>query len=181
MSNETMYAKARQAFNDGHSTGVTNKQKAEILRDIWIAHDGRWFIKTASEQGFDVATKLNLAVQKSFGKTEMKRLRREFGGVEIKNIDDLHRFLVIASDVYCPVEHKYEYNVIDENNLSVKILQCYVHFNVSLAGTTKIHKCAGKTRFEAWLKGLGLDGEIINPAETATCGGQCEFIFKINR
>ena len=180
MNNETMTTKARPAFNGDPSTGVTDKQKAEILRDIWIAHDGRWFIKTASEHGFDVATKLNLAVQKPFGKTEMKRLMKALGGAEVKNIEDLHRFLVVASDVYCPVEHKYAYTIIDENNLSVKILQCYVHYNVSLAGTTEIHKCAGKTRFEAWLKGLGLDGEIINPAETATCGGQCEFFFKIN-
>ena len=34
-------------------------------------------------------------------------------------------------------------------------------------------------RFEAWLKGLGLDGEIISTAKIATCGGSCEFIFKI--
>lgn len=159
---------------------VTAKQKADILRDIWIAHDGRWFLKTTMEESFDLATKLNLAVQRSFGKIEMKRLVKELGGVGIKTIEDLKEFMVVASDIYCPEEHKYRYDVIDENNLSVKILQCYVHFNVSLAGTAAIHQCAGKTRFEAWLKGLNLDGEIINPSETNNCHGKCEYIFKIN-
>lgn len=159
---------------------VSDRQKAEILRDIWIAHDGRWFIKTAAGKGFDVATELNLAVQESFGKTEMKRLLKEFGGSRIENIQDLHWFLVTASEVYCPAEHKYVYRVIDEDKISLKILQCYVHINVSLAGNTGVHTCAARTRFEAWLKGLGLNGEIINTAETGTCGGSCDFVFKIN-
>ncbi len=179
MSQVTMNTKVSNGFKGDLSIAVTDKQKTEILRDIWIAHDGRWFIKTAAGKGFDVATELNLAVQESFGKIEMRRLLKEFGGAKVKNITDLHRFLVTASEVYCPVEHKYEYKVIDENTLSLKILQCYVHINVSMAGNAEIHTCAAKTRFEAWLKGLGLKGKIMNTAKTATCGGACEFIFKI--
>jgi len=169
MSQVTMNTKVSNGFKGDLSIAVTDKQKTEILRDIWIAHDGRWFIKTAAGKGFDVATELNLAVQESFGKTEMRRMLKEFGGVKVKNIKDLHWFLVTASDVYCPVEHKYEYKVIDENILSLKILQCYVHINVSLAGNAEIHTCAARIRFEAWLKGLRLNGEIINSAQIATC------------
>ncbi|MDT8369193.1 MAG: hypothetical protein RQ745_08285, partial [Longimicrobiales bacterium] len=39
---------------------------------------------------------LNLEVTKSFGKTEIKRLLTEIGKIEIKSIEDLKGFLVIA-------------------------------------------------------------------------------------
>jgi len=137
---------------DTKNNFLTAKQKEKVLRDIWIAHDGRWFLKTAEKLGFDTATQLNLAVTKSFAKTEIKRLLKEIGKPEINKIGDLRDFLLVASDLYCPLEHKYEYSIIDKNNLSVKILQCYVHKNVSLAGTAEIHQCAGKQRFISWLE-----------------------------
>ena len=158
---------------------LSAKQKEEILRDIWIAHDGRWFLKTAEKLGFDIATQLNLAVTKSFGKTEIKRLLKEIGKPEIAKIDDLRDFLLIASDLYCPLEHKYEYSIINKNNLSVKILQCYVHKNVSHAGTTEIHQCAGKQRFISWLEALALKGTVSNSQNTNNCNGECEYIFTI--
>lgn len=106
---------------------LSSAQKEQILRDIWIAHDGRWFLKSAGKLGFDIATQLNLSVTKSFGKTEIKRLVSEIGKIEIKCIEDLKDFMLVASDLYCPVDHKYEFSIIDKNNLSAKILQCYVH------------------------------------------------------
>lgn len=158
---------------------LSAKQKEKILRDIWIAHDGRWFLKTAEKLGFDIATQLNLAVTKSFGKTEIKRLLKEIGKPEINKIDDLRDFLLVASDLYCPFEHKYEYSIINKNNLSVKILQCYVHKNVSLAGTTEIHQCAGKQRFISWLEALELKGTVSSSKNTNNCNGECEYIFNI--
>ena len=158
---------------------LSSSQKEKILRDIWIAHDGRWFLKTAGKLGFDVATQLNLEVAKSFGKTEIKRLLSEIGKTEINCVEDLRKFLLIASDLYCPVDHKYEYIIIDKNNLSVQILQCYVYKNVSLAGTTEIHQCAGKQRFISWLEALGLKGTVSNSSNTNDCNGMCEYIFNI--
>jgi hypothetical protein len=158
---------------------LSSSQREQILRDIWIGHDGRWFLKNASKLGFDVATQLNLAVTKSFGKTEITRLLSEFGKIEIKNIGDLADFLIVASEIYCPPDHKYEYSVIDKDNLSVKILQCYVFINVSLAGTTQMHQCAGKQRFNSWLEALDLKGTVLNLKNTDNCNGKCEFIFNI--
>lgn len=158
---------------------LSSSQRERILRDIWIAHDGRWFLKSAGKLGFDVATQLNLAVTKSFGKTEIKRLLSEIGEIDIKCIENLKGFLLIAADIYCPVDHKYEYSVIDKNNLSVKIFQCYVHKNVSLAGTTDIHQCAGKQRFISWLEALNLKGTVANSKNTNDCNGTCEYIFTI--
>lgn len=164
---------------DIKENALSAEQKETVLRDIWIAHDGRWFLKTAGEFGFDAATKLNLAVTKSFGKTEIKRLIQEIGKPEINNIEAFKDIMVIASDIYCPVEHIYEYSIIDENNLSAKILQCYVHKNVSLAGTTEIHQCAGKNRFISWIEAMELNGTVSNSQNTNSCNGECEFIFTI--
>lgn len=164
---------------DKKNNFLTAKQKEKVLRDIWIAHDGRWFLKTAERLGFDIATQLNLAVTKSFGKTEIKSLLKEIGKPEIINIDELKGFFLVASDLYCPFEHKFEYSIIDKNNLSVKILQCYVHKNVSLAGTTEIHQCAGKQRFISWLEALELIGTVSNSCNTNSCNGKCEFVFTI--
>lgn len=158
---------------------LSSAQKEQILRDIWIAHDGRWFLKSAVKLGFDIATQLNLSVTKSFGKTEIKTLLSEIGKIEIKSIEDLKNFMLVASDLYCPVDHKYEYSIIDKSNLSVKILQCYVHKNVSLAGTTDIHQCAGKQRFISWLEALNINGTVTNPKNTNDCNGTCEYIFNV--
>jgi hypothetical protein len=164
---------------DNTNNILTARQKEIVLRDIWIAHDGRWFLKTAEKLGFDIATQLNFAVTKSFGKTEIRRLHQEIGKIVITNIAELRNILLVASDLYCPFEHKYEYSIIDENSLSVKILQCYVHKNVSLAGTTEIHQCAGKQRFISWLEALELRGTISNSYNTNNCNGKCEYVFTI--
>jgi len=50
---------------------LTAEQREKILRENWVSHDGRWFLKTAQELGFDVANRLNQIVIRSMGKTEL--------------------------------------------------------------------------------------------------------------
>jgi hypothetical protein len=158
---------------------LTPEQREKLLRDIWILNDGRWFLKSVEQLGFDAATQLNLAVVKSIGKTEMKQLLAETGYGEIRNIEDLKTLMEIASPLYFPVEHKYEFKVVDSNTFVGHVLECYVYKMVSKAGTTGIHQCAGKTRFDSWIEAMGLDGEVINEKNTNDCNGTCEIIFKI--
>jgi hypothetical protein len=158
---------------------LTPEQKEKLLRDIWVLNDGRWFLKSAEQFGFDAATKLNLAVVKSIGKTEMKQLLAVTGYGEIKNIEDLKTLMEIASPIYFPEEHKYEFKVLDDNTFVGHVLECYVYKMISKAGTTDIHRCAAKTRFDSWIEAMGLDGEIINEKNTNNCNGTCEIIFKI--
>jgi len=158
---------------------LTSGQKEKILRNIWILHDARWFIKSIGEFGFDAATKLNLTVVKSIGKTEMKLLMAEIDYGEIKNIEDFKAIMESAADLYFPEEHKYEFKILDENSFLGHVLECYVHKNVSKAGTTDIHQCAAKQRFDSWLEALGLEGEVIADKNTNNCNGTCKIIFKI--
>ena len=158
---------------------LTFEQKEKLLRNIWLLHDGRWFLKSAEQFGFDTATKLNLAVVKSIARTEMEQLLAETNFSVIRNIKDLKALMDIAALLYFPEEHKYEFKVVDHNTFIGYVLECYVHKMVSKAGTTAIHRCAAKLRFDSWCQAMGLDGEVINEKNTDNCNGTCEIIFKI--
>jgi hypothetical protein len=155
------------------------EQREKLLRNIWQLHDGRWFLKSVEQFGFDIATKLNLAVVKSIARTEMKQLLAETDFSEVRNIKDLQALMEIAALVYFPEEHKYEFKVVNNNTFVGHVLECYVYKMVSKAGTTAIHQCAAKLRFDSWCQAMGLDGEVINEKNTNNCNGTCEIIFKI--
>jgi hypothetical protein len=156
----------------------TAEQKEKLLRNIWLLHDGRWFLKSVEQFGFDTATKLNLAVVKSIARTEMKQLLAETDFGEVRNMRDLQILMEIAALLYFPEEHKYEFEVVDNNTFVGHVLECYVHKMVSRAGTTAIHRCAGKLRFDSWCQAMGLEAEVINEKDTSNCNGTCDIIFK---
>lgn len=158
---------------------LTPKQKEKLLRNIWLLHDGRWFLKSVEQFGFDTATKLNLAVVKSIARTELKQLLAESGFGEVRSIKDLKALMEIASPLYFPEEHKYEFEVVDDNTFVGHVLECYVYKMVSKAGTTAIHQCAAKMRFDSWCEAMELDGEAINEKNTNNCNGACKIIFRI--
>ena len=158
---------------------LTPEQREKLLRNMWLLQDGRWFVKSVEELGFEAATKLNLTVARSMGKTEMKQLLTETGYGEIRNIQDLEALMETASSLFFPKEHKYEIRVVDDDTLLGRVLECYVYKMVSKAGTTEIHQCAAKPRFESWLKAANLDGEVIKEKNTSNCNGTCEIVFKI--
>jgi hypothetical protein len=158
---------------------LTAQQKEKLLRNIWLLHDGRWFLKSVEQFGFDTATKLNLAVVKSIAGTEIKQLLAEADFGEVRNMKDLQALMETAALLYFPEEHKYEFKVVDDNTFVGHVLECYVHKMVSKAGTTGIHQCAAKLRFDSWCQAMGLDGEVINEKDTGSCNGTCDIIFKI--
>jgi len=155
------------------------RQKEKLLRNIWLLHDGRWFLKSVEQFGFDGATKLNLAVVKSIARTEIKQLLAETNFGEVKNMRDLQTLMEIAALLYFPKEHKYEFKIVDSNTFVGHVLECYVHKMVSKAGTTAIHRCAAKLRFDSWCQAMGLDGEVINEKDANNCNGTCEILFRI--
>jgi len=158
---------------------LTTEQREKMLRNLWLLHDGRWFLKAIGEFGFDTATKLNLTVTKSFGKTEIKQLREETGFKKITNIKDFKAIMEIAADLLFPEDHKYEFKILDRDTFLGRVLECYVYKNVSKAGITAIHQCAAKTRFSSWLEAFDLQGKIIADKNTNNCNGSCDIIFKI--
>jgi hypothetical protein len=159
---------------------LTARQKEKLLRNIWLRHDGRWFLKSAGQFGFDSATRLNLAVVKSIARTEMKQLVAETNFGQVRNMKDLQALMEIAALLYFPREHKYEFRVVDSSTFVGHVLECYVHKMVSKAGTTTIHRCAAKLRFDSWCQAMGLDAEVMNEKDTGSCKGTCEIVFRIS-
>jgi len=158
---------------------LTARQKEKLLRNIWLLHDGRWFLKSVQQSGFDAATKLNLAVVKSIARTEIRQLLAETDFGEVRNMRDLQTLMEIAALVYFPQEHKYEFEVVDNNTFVGHVLECYVYKMVSKVGTTAIHQCAARLRFDSWCQAMGLEGEVINDKDTINCNGTCDIIFRI--
>ncbi|MDY7033824.1 MAG: hypothetical protein SVY10_18170 [Thermodesulfobacteriota bacterium] len=158
---------------------LSPEQREKILQNLMVLWDGRWFLKTVEKFGFNAATELNLAITKSFGKTEMKLLLAETHFGEIKNIEDFKAIMDIFADLCFPDMQKYEFQIVDENTFLGRFYECHVHIMTSKAGTQDIHQCAGKPRAEGWLEGLGLDGEVIKEKNTHNCNGSCETFVKI--
>jgi hypothetical protein len=158
---------------------LTADQKEKLLRNIWLLHDGRWFLKSVEQFGFDTATRLNLAVVKSIARTEVKQLLAETDFGEIRTVKDLQALMEIAALLYFPEEHKYEFKIVDNNTFVGHVLECYVYKMVGKAGTTAIHRCAAKLRFDSWCQAMGVDGEVTNEKDTSNCGGTCEIVFRI--
>ena len=155
------------------------KQKEKLLRNIWLAHDGRWLLKSAVKFGFDTALKLDFAVQESIGKTETKQILLETDYEEIKKIEDVKALMDFTCLLYTPEGHKTEVKVIDNSTVILYTWNCYVHKMVSQAGNLYTHRCASRVRCNSWLKGMGLDGEVTRNKDINDCQGACEITFKI--
>ena len=131
---------------------LTPVKREKVVRDVMVSLDARWFLKAAGEFGFEAATGLNLAVTRSMGKTEIRRLMSETGS-EVEGIEQLKTLFESAAGLYFPEEHKVEFAVIDENTLVARFRDCYVFQMTSRAGTKDIHRCAFKPRAQGWLEG----------------------------
>ncbi|MHA1579556.1 MAG: DUF6125 family protein [Candidatus Freyarchaeota archaeon] len=80
---------------------ISPEDRERILRKNWWSHDGRWFLFTAREVGFEVANKLNMMVNKSMGKAEMKRLLAALNMDETAAADHFSEIIETVSDLYC--------------------------------------------------------------------------------
>lgn len=154
-------------------------EKEALLRDLWVAHDGRWFLAVAAEFGFDVANKLNQVVLRSMGKKEAKELMTRTG-TKIANASDFQKFLEMAGPLYWPEEHVYQIGDPEANTVVGRVIHCYVWENVNKAGATSFYQCAAPLRFRAWLEGLDIPGEVIATKECDTCNGSCEITFRFD-
>lgn len=164
----------------GQDINLTAEQRERILRDLWVLNDGRWFLKTSQEHGFDEATRMNLMVVKSFGRTETAMLMQTAGIDGISDAEGLAAYLRLAGELFLPPEYEREFKVIDQDTVLGRVSDCFLYKHLSAAGTTHIHQCGAHTRFSAWLKALGLEGRVEAAANSDTCGGACEIFFHID-
>ncbi len=135
--------------------------RAEIMRDNWISHDARWFLKVGTECGFETANKLNKAILKSMAKTEMRRLMNATGCGEIGDAEELVELVNIAFDVYFPPSMiDWVSKATGKDSIVGIVNRCYVHEEVKRAGVTGMYECACGHRLEGWLAACDLKGEV---------------------
>ncbi|MBN1574594.1 MAG: hypothetical protein JW984_15460 [Deltaproteobacteria bacterium] len=159
---------------------IGSEGREDILRNVWTLHDARWFIKTIGKYGLDAANELNRTVIRSMGKTEIKVLMNGSGIKKITDIDRLNSLMTVASKLFFPKEHKYEFKILNENELLGHVIECYVHKNVKKAGIADLYKCAARPRFESWIAAMGLNGEIVQEVDSSNCNGTCGIVFRID-
>jgi len=156
-------------------------EREKLLRDLWVAHDGRWFLKAAEELGFDTANRLNQAIIRSMGKKEAKELMTRTGA-QIADIGDIVEIIRTGGEIYWPEEHKHEMEVVGESLIVGRVLQCYVWANVKKAGESALayYRCAAPIRFRGWVEAFGVPGEVIASKDIDECKGSCEISFRFD-
>jgi len=154
-------------------------EREKLLRDLWVAHDGRWFLGVAAEFGFDIANRLNQAVLRSMGKKEAREFKNR-SGAEIASASDFKEFLALAGPLYWPEAHVYEICDPRGNMMTGRVIRCYVWEEVNKAGGLSLYQCAAPLRFRAWLEGLDIPGEVIATKECDTCNGSCDISFRFD-
>ena len=113
---------------------LPSKKRERILRQNWWGHDGRWFFHVASELGFSKANQMNMAINRTVGKMEMKNFRRASGlsGIEIQQqmLDILKANLeMCASDVF-----SIRYFMQAGDTFTLVIDECAAHTGTVRAG-----------------------------------------------
>jgi hypothetical protein len=160
---------------------LTPKQRENILRDIWIVHDSRWFMNTVLAFGYEKAAELNHKVIKSFAKFEMKRLLKEIDYKGVTDIEDLKIIIALISDLTFPEGFKPEVRVSSSSSVTVNIKGCFVFDNVNKAGFKDVYSCTAYARCSTWFKVLELNGDAKTKGTSKTCNGECEIIFYLNK
>lgn len=163
---------------NGRIAKLTATQRQEIMRQNWISHDARWFLKTAQELGFDVANRLNHIVIRSMGKTEVKRWAQAVGLQGVKDIGQVVGVFDVVNKLYFP-EQVYCLRVLQENFFVGVVSRCFVAEMVRQAGATNLYECACAARFEGWLEACGFSGAVTISKSIMKGKPECEILISI--
>lgn len=109
---------------------LSPEQKENILRDMWVMHNARWFLKSVAEFGHQKATEMNQKVIKSFATYEIQRLLKELKYPKIDTIEDLKVIIDLMGDLAYPEDQKPKSKIIDRSSFVTHIDGCFIHKNV---------------------------------------------------
>jgi hypothetical protein len=73
--------------------------RSRLLRECWWAHDGQWFLKSASALGLEAAMALNEDTIESMGRIEMRRLHAALGAPAVHGAADLLPLVLEAQEL----------------------------------------------------------------------------------
>ena len=132
--------------------------RENILRQNWWGHDGRWYMFVAKAFGFEKANEMNMAINKSVGKMEIRNLMTLTG----LNKEQLQSNLLdtLSTNLTLCAESVFDLKDIAEegDNLVLRIEKCPAHSGTLNAGYLTDYKCACFKRADGWLEEIGLEG-----------------------
>lgn len=140
---------------------IPMEEREKILRINWWTHDSRWFYYTVKESGFEVANKLNMLVNKSMGKAEMKRLLAALNMDETKAANNFFELIETVWELYCKNIFIFGESTKEGNHnriYRIKYDPCYE--GTKKAGIIDSYQCACWKRFEGWVETCGVKGEV---------------------
>lgn len=138
---------------------LTPEVRERILRDNWLSHDARWFLKASQELGFDVGNRLNQMTLRSMAKTDMKRLLEAMDCQRIEGPHDLATVFGIAQELYFPRPMlEGDFRVTGTDSALIRITRCPTFEDVKKAGIVGTYQCTCAIRFQSWLEACGLGG-----------------------
>lgn len=161
---------------------IPPEEREKILRQNWWNHDGRWFYYTAREAGFELANKLNMLVNKSIGRAEMRRLMAALNIDATKAADTISALIETLSDLFV----KDVFVIVGftkENDYTwvyrLKDGPCYVE--TKKAGIMDLYQCACFKRAEGWAEACGLKAEVFIRKSMIKGDEECEVVFSIEK
>jgi hypothetical protein len=161
---------------------ISPEEREKILRINWWTHDGRWFLYTGREVGFEVANKLNMLVNKSMGKAEMKRLLAALNMDETRAANNFYELIETVSDLYC--KNVFVIGGFTKENdytwvFSIKAAPCYE--GTKKAGILDSYQCACWKRAEGWVEACGLKAKVSLRKTLVKGDDECEVIFSLEK
>jgi len=155
-----------------------NTQKF-ILQMLWAQHDGQWYLKTKKELGYKIANDLNNKTLYSMGKIEARyildALNIEKGS--INTIPEILKIMNTIMDVCFPKIMKFNFFVNSDKEGVGIVKKCFIWDMVKKSKGEAEYTCACNFRHHGWLKGFGVDAEIIPVNRISEGNDVCEFKF----
>ncbi len=114
---------------------LTAAQREHLLREMWMDHDGRWFLKVAERYGFEEANALNAVAGRSVARTGMRKLMALLGEERVRDVRHLRDLMEIAYDLYYPPPLcDVSFECIGENAIRATYRKCPVMDRVRNGG-----------------------------------------------
>jgi hypothetical protein len=166
---------------DVSSTPVLSDEKEkELLRACWYSHDARWYMAVVQEFGMEAANRLNRRACHALGQAEMRRLVKALGIAAPKTVQELVQIVELAFRLFAPPPlAQLEIRVVDDHSYETWMKKCFIHENVTKAGTAPFYICAAHDRIQGWHEALGLPLAEQPPALPCPKiqGGECRLVM----
>jgi hypothetical protein len=141
------------------------EETKQLLTRCWMTHDAMWFRAAWRDLGMDRANQLNKAAIHGLAPIEVKRLQKALGLKQIADLEDLHAFMVSASELFIGDYMDFDWELRQDGRLHIEIGRCFAHEGMKRLGVVDQYRCGIFERLHAWFEALGLEHHVDPPIE----------------